>query len=98
VNGNYPQTGWGLVNKGLFTNLLSDRYWSGTEYLAETDSAWIFGMTVGDQGAIMEDYFDFYALAVHEGNVGAPVPLPSALFLFAPGLLGLAAIRRRFTK
>ncbi|MCX5807736.1 MAG: carbohydrate binding domain-containing protein [Proteobacteria bacterium] len=28
----------------------------------------------------------------------APVPLPSALLLFAPGLAGLAAIRRRFTK
>lgn len=29
---------------------------------------------------------------------GAPVPLPSALLLFAPGLAGLAAVRRRFTK
>ncbi|MCX5807733.1 MAG: carbohydrate binding domain-containing protein [Proteobacteria bacterium] len=28
----------------------------------------------------------------------APVPIPSALLLFAPGLAGLAAIRRRFTK
>jgi hypothetical protein len=27
-----------------------------------------------------------------------PVPIPSALLLFAPGLAGLAAIRRRFTK
>jgi hypothetical protein len=28
----------------------------------------------------------------------APVPLPSAMLLFAPGLAGLAAIRRRFRK
>jgi len=28
----------------------------------------------------------------------APVPLPAAAWLFGPGLLGLAAIRRRFTK
>ncbi len=27
-----------------------------------------------------------------------PVPLPGAIFLFAPGLVGLAAIRRRFKK
>jgi hypothetical protein len=31
-------------------------------------------------------------------NGTAPVPIPGALFLFAPGLAGLAAIRRRFTK
>jgi hypothetical protein len=29
---------------------------------------------------------------------GAPVPLPSALYLLGPGLIGLAAIRRRFKK
>jgi hypothetical protein len=28
----------------------------------------------------------------------APVPLPPAIFLFAPGLVGLAAVRRRFKK
>jgi hypothetical protein len=31
-------------------------------------------------------------------ETATPVPLPSALLLFAPGLAGLAAIRRRFTK
>ena len=36
----------------------------------------------------------------HMFTVGAPsaVPLPSALLLFGPGLVGLAAIRRRFKK
>ena len=27
-----------------------------------------------------------------------PVPIPSALLLFGPGLIGLAAVRRRFKK
>jgi hypothetical protein len=30
--------------------------------------------------------------------VGTPVPVPAALLLLAPGLAGLAAVRRRFTK
>jgi hypothetical protein len=44
------------------------------------------------------------AIPVTQGGEGlygvyaAPVPLPAAVWLFGPGLLGLAAIRRRFTK
>jgi hypothetical protein len=43
-------------------------------------------------------FYQPYAYYFLDGVSVAPVPLPSALFLFAPGLLGLAAIRRRFTK
>jgi len=35
---------------------------------------------------------------VAEQNLNAPVPLPSGLLLLAPGLAGLAALRRRFRK
>jgi hypothetical protein len=38
-----------------------------------------------------------FNILLTEGSV-APVPLPSALLLFAPGLVGLATIRRRFRK
>jgi hypothetical protein len=31
-------------------------------------------------------------------TLGSPVPLPGALLLFGPGLVGLAAVRRRFKK
>jgi hypothetical protein len=33
-----------------------------------------------------------------DGPASAPVPLPSAFLLLSPGLVGLAAIRRRFKK
>jgi hypothetical protein len=42
-------------------------------------------------------YENYYAFTVgHNGP--APVPLPAALLLFAPGLVGMAAVRRRFEK
>ncbi len=42
-----------------------------------------------------------YANQVAIDNINgynAPVPIPGALLLFGPGLVGLAAIRRRFKK
>jgi choice-of-anchor C domain-containing protein len=42
-------------------------------------------------------YNQWYGAALDNVRVDA-VPLPSALLLFAPGLAGLAAIRRRFRK
>ncbi len=95
VNGN-PQAGYGLVNKGPFANLVSTDYWSGTEYPAEYGPqpglAWAFGFSVGSQG--WEGSPD-YALAVTPGDVGAPTPIPGAIFFFAPGLAGIVALRRR---
>ncbi len=43
-----------------------------------------------NSGRIGSESFQLYS--------GAPVPLPGALLLFAPGLVGLAAIKRRFKK
>jgi hypothetical protein len=93
VNGNI-QSGWGLVNTGPFTNLRPSFYWSGTEYALSPSGAWTFYFVGGVQDYFYKDY-EFYALAVHDGAV---VPIPGAIFLFAPGLVGLAAVRRRFKK
>jgi hypothetical protein len=90
-------SGGGLVNKGPFTNLQPSLYWSGTVYSTNTNCAWYFHLDYGDQDELYKDY-NFYGLAVHSGNVGAPVPIPGAILLFVPGLAGLAAIRRRFKK
>jgi hypothetical protein len=83
-----------LGDASPFQNLLPDPYWSGTEYSAYTSVAWGFTLHNGYQGA---DYKsgDYYALAVHSGNVGAPVPIPGALFLFAPGLAGIVILKRK---
>ncbi|MCX5807738.1 MAG: VPLPA-CTERM sorting domain-containing protein [Proteobacteria bacterium] len=45
-------------------------------------------------GTIWDDYGTEHSFRLES----SAVPLPSALLLFAPGLAGLAALRRRFTK
>jgi hypothetical protein len=54
------------------------------------------------------DYYTAYSAYVHDGlegftnyvwtSEGTPVPLPPTLLLLAPGLVGLAGLRRRFKK
>jgi hypothetical protein len=103
-DGSYPQSGWGsgwgLKHKGPFTNLQTSHYWSGTEYAPDPTYAWRFNFDDGWQLAYVKGNIssDHFALAVHPGNVGAPVPIPGAVWLLGSGLIGLVAIRRRFRK
>jgi hypothetical protein len=55
---------------------------------------WVYG--INDTGTIVGTYGD--ASGAPHGFEGTPVPVPASLFLFGPGLLGLAAVRRRFKK
>jgi len=75
----------------LFPSLLSDFYWSGTEFYSGI--ALVFGFGSGFQRNDSENSIH-YSWAVHSGNVGA-VPVPAAAWLFGSGLLGLIAIARR---
>jgi len=106
VNGNL-QSGGGLVNRGPFKNLQADFYWSGTGWASDPGGYSFYFQFIdgGYQGpSLLASNLD--ALAVHSGDVLAngtvlpngPIPIPGAIFLFAPGLAGLAAIRRKFKK
>ena len=78
---------------GLFTNVQSSYYWSGTEYAPDTSYAWYFLFDVGDQDYFVSKFSGFYAWAVRDGDVAA-VPLPAAVWLFGTALMGLLGMRR----
>ena len=84
--GNSPS---GLKNYESFSNLQDD-YWSATEDSLHNNVAWIFKMYNGEQitlgGTTVHS-----AWAVHSGDVGA-VPIPSAVWLFGSGLIGLIGL------
>lgn len=88
------QAGYGLVNKGPFTNLQAYYYWSATGYAPNIDYAWFFGWTSGFQNG-GNQFNGFYALAVSPGDVAAvPEAETYALMLAGLGLIGWRARRR----
>jgi hypothetical protein len=56
-----------------------------------------YGASAGSQSVVNPAYYYFWihGLAVHDGSIGAPVPLPAGVFLLAPALAGLAALGSR---
>ena len=89
-------SGTNTANLALFRNVQPSSYWSSTEYAERPDFSWIFRTDFGEQ-----DYdFGFnqwYVVAVHPGDVAAPIPEPSTYALMLAGLaaVGFAARRRR---
>jgi hypothetical protein len=93
-----------LTNQGPFTNLLarSDGYcWTSTPSAFYDDGTayahFRFSFGSGNQ-ASYSDYQTFRAFAVHDGNIGSPVPVPTAVWLLGSGLLGLAGFKKKFKK
>jgi len=97
INGIY-QPGFGLKNKGLFTKLVGWYYWSETEFSGQGDYVWMFGFPDGWQDTRSKDRTSYYAMAVHDGDVGSPVPEPATIILFSSGILLITGINRKRQK
>jgi len=76
----------------LFPTDQSWSYWSGTRF--PFSGAWNLNFGTGD--TLFDDVFSHvsYSWAVHAGDV-SPIPIPSAVWLFGSGLLGLIGIAIR---
>lgn len=85
------QPDWGLLNTGPFNNLVRCDYWSGTELVHPPYEAWIFSFKHGYQDGGWSGAFA--AMAVRPGQVNTP--LPGAMWLLGPGLLGLVRFRKK---
>jgi hypothetical protein len=86
---------YGLSNTGPFSNLMEDPYWTGLTYAPDNTKAWYFNNVGGYQGDFPKTA-EFYAWAVHDGDIGtAVIPVPAAMWLFGSGLLGLAGFGLR---
>ncbi|NNM82435.1 MAG: DUF1566 domain-containing protein, partial [Burkholderiales bacterium] len=63
-------------NFNLFTNVQSNDYWSGTEYIASPGNAWYFSTASGAQNfGTKPGYFNSWV--VLSGNASASVPEPA---------------------
>ena len=99
----YPNSGWGLSNKGPFSNLDKfNVYWSATDYpVSYMNSTWQFSL-LGSQSFLYKDYGYAYAWAVRSGDVSSSssthVPEPGTLMLLASGLAGMVVWRKKNSK
>lgn len=83
------------VSSGVFNNVQSGSYWSGTEFATNPLVAWTFSASGGSQFATGKNS-NLFAWAVHSGDVGASaVPEPGTIALMGLGLVGLLGSGRR---
>ena len=90
VNFGLRDVGGPISNTGPFINLEANVYWTGTanDWDPAGETAWEFSFATGNNYA-PDKSNQFLAWAVHEGDIGAVIPLPAAAWLFVSGLLGL---------
>ncbi|CAD6879690.1 hypothetical protein [Methylomonas albis] len=84
-----------LATSGPFNNIQSGTYWTGTENHPPSSAAWYFRMSDGGQ-TFSSKTSSFFVWAVAPGNVSvSQVPVPSAIWLFGSGMLGLLRLKHR---
>ncbi len=82
------------VMPGLFTNIRSGNYWSGTEYAPSPFNAWVFLFSIGGGQGVGFKGGNLFAWAVRPGDVSV-VPVPAAVWLFGSALGLLGWMKRR---
>jgi hypothetical protein len=93
-----------------FQNIIGGTYWYGTE--SSASRAWDFDFTTGNQDEYYKTDHYYYALAVHSGDVRAPLPIPGdfapadcdidgsdlAALIASPGSLDVTTFAHNFGK
>lgn len=85
------------TNKGPFQNLNATYLGFYTSMTRNGYQYYYMDLNTGNQQLADINYYYFWihGLAVHDGNVGNPVPVPSAFWLLGSGLIGLVGISRK---
>jgi hypothetical protein len=97
LNGNYPQSGYGLQNTGLFNNLQTGVYWSGTESTKNPGYNFGFFQDRGQQIDALSREQGLYSWAVRDVAV-VPEPISSTLFIVGGATLGFRRFRKKLKK
>lgn len=96
-----------LTETNFFTNILPNDhpiYWTGTEDSPLATNAWSFNIAIGQQFSFDKNRGLFNAWAVRTGDIDIDlaipsplpeVPVPSTIWLFGSGLIGLIRFRKK---
>ncbi len=92
-----------LIN--LFDGVTTDRGDTGERVIGDHSKVWYYNFIYDGKLAVHDQYDDSHYQSGTDGwrsawlvSNAAPVPVPPSVLLLAPGLIGLAAMKRRFKK